>query len=139
MTNIAAADWRLLRRHTTTGGSLAEIAEPHVRAFPHGGFRRRVYAQISSWDGVAPGASHYYAEIKEEHNFVWSGADCHWVAAWDDAAGVGKRFEERCPSEELARAWILRTFQKEFDRRTHSLQYECGTRRPRWMALRDGD
>lgn len=52
------------------GGHICDVPLPHVRKYP-GDEPRVVSAKLTSWVGYAPGASHWFASLEEEHNYHW--------------------------------------------------------------------
>lgn len=125
--------------HSRRGGYISELKEPHHRWFPHGRQKREVTVTISTYQGMCPGAKHYYISLREEDNPIWDGFNHQWTMFWDDKIGEGRKLETKKNSEEEARAWALKTFQEEFNPKTHKLASEYGRYKPKWMYLREGD
>jgi hypothetical protein len=101
------------------GGSLAEIPPPRRRRFPKHG-PRTVRVELTSWIGYSPGAKHWCAEIKEEHNPLWNSAEQAWQSAWDDKRGKGWQTRLEFAGETArddALRWIKATLRRRYSDR----------------------
>lgn len=131
---------KLLRRCYRTGGYLADIPLPHVRAYPAKGHLRRVTATIDTWIGLSGGAKHYYAKLDEDHNWIWHTERGQWQEAWDDREGKGLVLENKeLFTHEDAQKWILQQYAEHFSDETHTLSWRDNDDRPDFMYKRDGD
>lgn len=113
---------------TTYGSYLKDIPKPHRLRYPNSDpdDPRYVHIQLLSYMGVAPGATHYYAEIREEHNPVWDSRDAAgwgrpgeengWAICWDHPREwKGRIFEEQFTSKAVANGWIKDILQEHFN------------------------
>lgn len=76
---------------------------------------RPVRLRVTTFAGIAPGASHWYASIQEEDNLVAFDADRVWLSPSDDATGKGRRLTFLHRSYERVIKWMARKLEEEFD------------------------
>lgn len=75
---LAPPDWK--NCSVMFGHNCWDIPEPRVLRFPNNkGVRRTVSVSVTTWRGVALGASHFNASVEPEANSVWDGLEIAWV------------------------------------------------------------
>lgn len=106
--------------------------------------KRRVTADVSTYRGVSIGASHWYAEVREEHNRVLKLGDPGYGNRWqwaefpDDSAGEGKRFRESFDTKQAATDAMIAFVRENFKPETHEVQgsYGFGYEKTDWWGTK---
>ena len=109
------------------GGELKEIPTPFVRRFP-GPIKRLVKINMYSYEGVSPGAYHWWVDVTEENNPIWNPAakeypsnkpDPRWQEPWEDPDGKGRRISGHLNTKEEAVRWAEVVCVENFSPETH--------------------
>jgi len=89
------------------------------RMFP-GRKKRTVWAELTTFHNVCSDAHHYYVQLTEECNPVWTGKSWRWSS--DDKEGKGKEFPRATFHDYKSAEQYCKTFFKgHFNKKTHKL------------------
>jgi hypothetical protein len=95
-----------------------DVPKPYKRYYDDKRRKRRLFIEITSWQGLSVGAVHYYAEIREDDNAIMQ--DDHLIYYGDDEDRKGRSFGGVMDAEtsfntlEGAKAWVVNKILKEF-------------------------
>ncbi len=87
------------KEHTHHGGELKDVPQPHVRRFPTATRKRVITVNVTTWKGMAVGASHFYVRIEAEPNPLWDSKEGFWRVAWGDKEAHDIEYSLRCATE----------------------------------------
>jgi hypothetical protein len=95
-----------------------DIPKPYKRVYDDKRRKRKLFIEITSWQGLSAGAKHFYAKIREDDNGIIYGEYVRYYS--DDKEGDGRSFggvmdvETSFNTLEGAKAWVINKILKEF-------------------------
>lgn len=97
---------------------LTDIPKPYKRVYDDKRRKRKLFIEITSWQGMSVGAKHFYAKVYEDDNAIrYKGRLIHFS---EDEDKNGKSFggvmdkETSFNTLEGAKAWVVNKILKEF-------------------------
>jgi len=97
---------------------LSDIPKPYKRYYDDKRRKRKLFVEITSWQGISIGAKHFYAKVREDDNAIL--VDESWMYSSEDEEGNGRSFggvmdeETSFNTLEGAKAWVVNKILKEF-------------------------
>ena len=96
----------------------SDIPKPYKRVYNNKRRKRKIFVEITSWQGINIGAKHYYAKIREDDNGIVCGDHVLYIS--EDEGKNGRSFGGVMDAEtsfntlDGAKAWVINKILKEF-------------------------